>query len=120
VNADAVSQEEMEDCCDRKYIKWLNFQKDIKSVLDQCHIMALPSYYREGVPKSLFDACAVDRPIVTTLSIGCKDVMDGGVNGFLIPVKDCEAWAEKMRILIEKELPKMCRHGRLLRVFQHV
>lgn len=102
---DAVSREELESRCDGKYIKWLDFQKDIKTVLEQCHIMAFPSYYREGVPKSLIDACAVGRPIVTTNSIGCKDVVDDGVNGFLIPIKDSDALAEKLRILIEdKEL----------------
>ena len=101
VNTDAVSKEELESRCDGKYIKWLDFQKDIKSILEQCHIMVFPSYYREGVPKSLIDACAVGRPIVTTNSIGCKDVVDDGVNGFLIPVKDSEALAQKLRILIE-------------------
>ena len=101
VNTDAVSKEELESRCDGKYIKWLDFQKDIKSILEQCHIMVFPSYYREGVPKSLIDACAVGRPIVTTNSIGCKDVVDDGVNGFLIPVKDSEALARKLRILIE-------------------
>ena len=67
--------------------------------------MAFPSYYREGVPKSLIDACAIGRPIVTTYSIGCKDVVDDGINGFLIPVRDSKALAQKLRILIEnKEL----------------
>lgn len=104
-NADAVSREELESRCDGQYIKWLDFQKDIKSILEQCHIMAFPSYYREGVPKSLIDACAIGRPIVTTNSIGCKDVVDDGVNGFLVPVKDSEALARKLRLLIDdKEL----------------
>lgn len=102
-NADAVPREVLETRCDGRYIKWLDFQKDIKSVLGQCHIMAFPSYYREGVPKSLIDACAVGRPIVTTNSIGCKDVVDEGVNGFLIPVKNSEALAEKLRILLENK-----------------
>lgn len=100
-NADAVPKEELEGRCDGKFIKWLDFQKDMKSILEQCHIMAFPSYYREGVPKSLIDACAIGRPIVTTNSVGCKDVVDDGVNGFLIPVKDSESLAEKLRILIE-------------------
>ena len=105
VNTDAVSQEELESRCDGKYIKWLDFQKDIQHILEQCHIMAFPSYYREGVPKSLIDACAIGRPIITTNSIGCKDVVDDGVNGFLIPVRDSDALAQKLRILIEnKEL----------------
>jgi glycosyltransferase involved in cell wall biosynthesis len=103
VNADAVPQEELETRCDGKYIQWLNFQKNMRSILEQCHIMAFPSYYREGVPKSLIDACAIGLPIVTTNSIGCKDVVDDGVNGFLIPVKDSEALAGKLRILIENK-----------------
>lgn len=100
-NADAISKEELESRCDGKYIQWLNFQKDIKGVLERSHIMAFPSFYREGVPKSLIDACAVGRPIVTTNSIGCKDVVDDGVNGFLIPIKNSAALAERLRILIE-------------------
>lgn len=100
-NADALSKEELESLCDGKYIKWLDFQKDIKTILGQCHIMAFPSYYREGVPKSLIDACAIGRPIITTNSIGCKDVVDDGVNGFKVPVRDSEALAQKLRILIE-------------------
>lgn len=101
VNADAVPQKELEARCDGRYIKWLDFQKDMKSVLEQSHIMAFPSYYREGVPKSLIDACAIGRPIVTTKSVGCKDVVDDGVNGFLVPIKDSDALAEKLQILIE-------------------
>lgn len=98
-NADAISKEELESCCDGRYIKWLGFQKDMKSVLERCHIVAFPSYYREGVPKSLIDSCAVGRPIITTNSIGCKDVVDDGVNGFLIPIKDSKALAARLRDL---------------------
>jgi glycosyltransferase involved in cell wall biosynthesis len=100
-NSDAVSKEELLARCDGKYIKWLDFQNDMRSVLERSHIMAFPSYYREGVPKSLIDACAVGRPIVTTNSVGCKDVVDDGVDGFLVPIKDSKALAEKLRILIE-------------------
>ena len=100
-NADAISKNELEARCDGKYIQWMDFQEDMESVLEHSHIMAFPSYYREGVPKSLIDACAVGRPIVTTSSIGCKDVVDDGVNGFLIPIKDSEALARKLHILIE-------------------
>ena len=46
--------------------------------------MAFPSYYREGVPKSLIEASAIGRPIVTCDSTGCRDVVDNGVNGFLV------------------------------------
>ena len=100
-NEDAISKEELEALCDGKYIKWLGFCKDMKSILEQSHIIAFPSYYREGVPKSLIDACAIGRPIVTTNSIGCKDVVDDGVNGFLVPIKNSVVLAEMLRILFE-------------------
>ena len=62
--------------------------------------MVLPSYYREGVPRSLIEACAIGRPIVTTLSIGCKDTVDDGKNGFLIMPKDAKSLADKLITLI--------------------
>ena len=69
------------------------------------HIMAFPSYYREGVPLSLIEACAAGRPIVTCDSIGCRDTVDDGVNGFLIPPRDSDALAEKLRVLfLDKSL----------------
>ena len=99
-NPKAMKKEELEQLCDGRYIQWLGHRNDIKELLQQCHIVAFPSYYREGVPKSLIEACASGRPIVTCNSIGCKDTVDDGVNGFLIPVKDSEALAEKLKILI--------------------
>jgi glycosyltransferase involved in cell wall biosynthesis len=104
-NEDAISKEELESRCDGKYIKWLGFCDNMRSILEQSHIIAFPSYYREGVPKSLIDACAVGRPVVTTNSIGCKDVVDDGINGYLVPIKDSVALANKLRLLIkDKEL----------------
>ncbi len=100
-NPKAMKKEEVEALCDGKYIQWLGHRDDVKELLKQCHIVAFPSYYREGVPKSLIEATAIGRPIVTCNSIGCKDVVEDGVNGFLIPVKDSDALAEKLRLLIE-------------------
>jgi glycosyltransferase involved in cell wall biosynthesis len=100
-NPKAMKKEELEQLCDGQYIQWLGHRNDVKELLQKCHIVAFPSYYREGVPKSLIEACAIGRPIVTCNSIGCKDVVDDGVNGFLIPIKDSDALAEKLRVLIE-------------------
>ena len=104
-NPKAIKQAELEKLCDGKYIKWLGYRDDVKQLLVQSHIMAFPSYYREGVPKSLIEACAIGRPIVTTNSIGCKDTVDDGVNGYLIPIKDSIALAGRIKQLIDnKEL----------------
>ena len=100
-NPNALSEEELRSHCDGNYIQWLGLRKDVKELLQQASIVAFPSYYREGVPKSLIEACATGRPIVTTNSIGCKDTVEDGVNGFLIPIKDSHALAEKLRVLID-------------------
>ena len=97
----AITKEQLEAVCDGKYIKWLGYRTDVKELLQSSHIVAFPSYYMEGLPKSLIEATAIGRPIITTNSIGCKDTVDDGVNGFLIPTKDVDALTEKLRILID-------------------
>ncbi len=100
-NPKALKEEELRQLCDGKYIQWLGFRKDIHELLIASHIMAFPSYYREGVPKSLIEACAIGRPIITTDSIGCRDTVDDGYNGFIVPVKDVAALTQKLTLLIE-------------------
>ena len=97
----AVTKEQLDAVCDGKYIKWLGYRTDVKELLQQSHIVAFPSYYMEGLPKSLIEAAAIGRPIITTQSIGCKDTVDDGVNGYLIPAKDVDALTETLRRLID-------------------
>lgn len=97
----AITKEQLDNTCDGKYIKWLGYRTDVKELLQQSHIVAFPSYYMEGLPKSLIEACAIGRPIITTKSIGCKDTVDDGVNGYLIPPKDVDALTEKLKMLID-------------------
>lgn len=100
-NPTALKKDQIESLCDGQYIKWLGFQKDIYSILRQCHIMAFPSFYMEGLPKSIIDAEATGLPVITTDWVGCRDTVEDGVNGFLIPVKDSEVLAQKLKILID-------------------
>lgn len=97
----AITKEQLDKVCDGKYIKWLGYRTDVKELLQQSHIVAFPSYYMEGLPKSMIEACAIGRPIITTQSIGCKDTVDDCVNGYLIPPKDVDALASKLRVLID-------------------
>jgi glycosyltransferase involved in cell wall biosynthesis len=113
-NPEGIKKEELEAYCDGVYLQWLGFRRDVRDLLMASHIMAFPSYYREGVPLSLIEACAAGRPIVTCDSIGCRDTVDDGVNGFLIPPRDSDALAEKLRVLfLDKSLREaMGRKGR--------
>jgi len=85
---------------DWKNVKYLGFRSDIKELIEKADIIVLPSY-REGVPRTLIEAASMSKPIVTTNAPGCKEVVEDGVNGFLVPVKDYKSLAEKIEILID-------------------
>lgn len=98
---DAITKEEINAACDGHFIQWLGRREDVGELLKLSHIFAFPSYYMEGLPKSLLEACAVGRPIVTTDNVGCRDVVKDSMNGYLVPVKDSAALAEKIKVLID-------------------
>lgn len=110
INLAGISEDKLKTMIDGEYIQWIGFQSDIISVLENCDIVVLPSY-REGLPKSLIEACAVGRPIITTDTHGCRECVLDEFNGYLVPVRDVEYLAERMEILI-KDPAKRDRMGR--------
>jgi N,N'-diacetylbacillosaminyl-diphospho-undecaprenol alpha-1,3-N-acetylgalactosaminyltransferase len=72
---------------------WITFREDIRELLSLSHVVVLPSYYGEGVPRVLLEALAMARPIVTTDHVGCRETVDEGKNGFLVPTRDPVALA---------------------------
>ena len=85
-------------------VEWWGWQEDMAKVYHQAHIVCLPSY-REGVPKTLIEAAASGRPIVTTDTYGCREVVQNGKNGLLVPVRSVCELADALQVLIEnKEL----------------
>lgn len=96
----AITREQLERVCDNTYIQWLGYRTDVLDLLKQCHIVAFPSYYMEGLPKSLIEANAIGRPIITSRSVGCKDTVIDGYNGFLIEPKNVKSLTEKLDILL--------------------
>lgn len=98
-NMECVSENYLRHIEVENYIKWYGHQKDIKSFYKNADIVVLPSY-REGVPTSLIEACAIGRPIVTTNAIGCKECVDEGLNGYKVPVKSVQELAEALEKLI--------------------
>ena len=96
----AITKEQLDAVCDGKYIQWLGYRTDVKELLQSSHIVAFPSYYMEGLPKSLIEADAIGRPVITCNSVGCKEAVIDGHNGYLIPTKDVDALVEKLDILL--------------------
>ena len=94
-----IKEEQLRLLCDQTYIEWQGHRKDVRQVYEESDITCLPSY-REGLPKSLVEAMAVGRPIITTDAIGCKECVVDGVNGYLVPVKNSILLAERIERLI--------------------
>ena len=82
------------------YLEWIGYQNDMINLYKESDIVVLPSY-REGMPKSLIEACAIGRPIITTYAVGCKECVDEGINGFKVPVKSVKELASAIKKLID-------------------
>ncbi len=88
----------------RKYedvVTYLGSSKDVRQHLRQCHVYVLPSY-GEGMPRTVLEALATGRPIITTRTRGCRETVLEGVNGFLVPIRDAESLAAAMRNFLDK------------------
>ena len=106
-NPESLRNDELDALEAEGVIEVLGHVDNIPALLANTDIMVLPSYYGEGVPRSLIEAAACGLPIVTTDSYGCREVVTNGVNGFLIPVRNSAALAEAIQRLHEN--PEMRR-----------
>src|SRR5262249_12301663 len=84
-----------------RYVEWPGWQLDMPALIAQSHIVCLPSYYGEGVPRILLEAAASGRPIIGTDTPGCREIVRHGHNGLLVPAGDGEALAGAIAQLIE-------------------
>jgi glycosyltransferase involved in cell wall biosynthesis len=99
-NPSALKEEELEKIRDEGIVQILGYQKNIAKIYSGSHIVCLPSY-REGLPKSLMEAAAASRAVVTTDVPGCKDAIIPNKSGLLVPVKDSKKLANTLQLLIE-------------------
>lgn len=97
-----------------EYVKWIGYQKDMFDVYNDCHIVILPSY-REGMPKTLIEGCAMGRAIITTDAIGCRECVDDEVNGLIVPVKDSKSLAIAIERLVN-DPEKIIEMGKASRI----
>lgn len=95
-NPTSISKTELENWVAGGYIEYLGFTDDVRPYLAEADIVVLPSYYREGVPRCLLEAMSMQKPILTTDSVGCRETVDEGENGLLIVPKNAEALAAAM------------------------
>jgi glycosyltransferase involved in cell wall biosynthesis len=99
-NPSGISAAEIEQWNDT--IEYLGKLDDVRAVIRDCSVYVLPSYYGEGIPRTILEAMSMGRAIITTDMPGCRETTIDGENGFLIPPKDPQALANAMRRFIEQ------------------
>lgn len=82
-------------------IEFLGALDDVRPALADCSVYVLPSYYREGTPRTVLEAMSMGRPIITTDSPGCRETVENDVNGYLIPVRDIQSLILSMESFIK-------------------
>lgn len=97
----SLKEEELESLVKTNIIEYPGHVSNVSEWIENSSVFVLPSYYREGVPRSTQEAMAIGRAVITTDVPGCRETVVDGVNGFLVPKWDPEALAEKMIYFIE-------------------
>ena len=103
-NPTSFSDEEVTAWVHEGAVEWWGHRTDMPQVLAAARMAVLPSYYGEGLPKVLIEAAACGRVVVTTDHPGCRDAIDPGVTGVLVPVRNAVALANAMETLINDPL----------------
>ncbi|SHO45694.1 glycosyltransferase family 4 protein [Anaerocolumna xylanovorans] len=99
---DAILEEELISYLEDGAVTYCGYADDVRPYLKKCSVFVLPSYH-EGNGRSIVEAMAAGRAIVTTNAPGCKETVIEGYNGFLVPVGDSPSLAEKIDLLLQKK-----------------
>ena len=95
---DAISLEEVNSWSG--YVNYNGSTNNVRQYIEKCHVYVLPSYH-EGLPRSSLEAMSMGRPVLTTNAVGCKETVEEGVNGFMVPIGSIKKLAERMIWFIE-------------------
>lgn len=99
-NPGGILESELRRLCASSHTTYLGATDAVRDFIGRADCIVLPSYYNEGVPRSLLEAAAMGKPIITTNWPGCRDVVDDGVNGYLCRIRDEEDLARAMKAMI--------------------
>lgn len=108
-NPSAISIQTLKKWEAQGLVKCLGSVEDVLPILRQVDCVTLPSYYREGVPRVLLEACSMGLPIITTDSVGCREAIDDGVTGLMCQPRDADDLARCMRQMVN--MPESERHA---------
>jgi glycosyltransferase involved in cell wall biosynthesis len=105
-NPTSLSPQSVRQICNRWDIEYWGWREDMPETLREVHVVVLPSW-REGFPRVLQEAAAMGIPAISTDVPGCRDAIQHGVNGLLVPVRNPAAIADAMDCLIEDEATRL-------------
>lgn len=110
-NPSAVSKAQMNAWVDEGVVNYLGTSDNVEAEIAQVDCMVLPSYYREGVPKSLLEAGAMGKPIVTTDNVGCRETVDDGFNGFICEPRSIKSLTDALDKIITMSHSERLKFG---------
>ena len=99
LNATVISEQTLRGWIGAGLVSYLGSTDSVENVIPNCDCVVLPSY-REGLPRSLLEAGAMEKPVIAADVPGCSDVVDDGINGFLCKVKNSQDLADKITLMI--------------------
>lgn len=112
-NPTSLQPEELKQFIDNGTVEYFGEQPDVLPYIAQSSVYVLPSY-REGTPKTVLESMACQRAVITTDVPGCRETVDDGVNGMLVPAKDVNSLVSAMQSMIDNpdEVARMAKNGR--------
>jgi len=115
-NPASVPQETIDEWKAQGDVEVLGHCEDMQALIEKADLVALPTYYGEGVPRILIEAAASGKPLVATDMPGCREIVLGKFNGLLVPPRDSHALAHAIREILPDDIrrARMGKHSRQL------
>lgn len=101
-NPGGISQKEVDELHSSGLVNYLGTTDDVRPYIEAADVFVLPTYYNEGLPRTIQEAMAMKKPIITTDHPGCRETVEEGRNGFLIPTRDAQSLADAMERFIKE------------------
>lgn len=113
-NSRSISKEVIESHVESGAVKYFGELSDVRPVLRDADVVCLPSY-REGMPRVVLEAFAMGKPAICADVVGCREVVEHGINGFLVPMKQPESLVDAYQTILNMEQQPFARMKRACR-----
>lgn len=101
-NPCSITRQELDRWVEDGVIRYLGQLSDVRAAFATSSVFVLPTFYREGVPRTILEALSMGRPVITTDTPGCRETVIEGENGYLVPARDADELTRAMRSFLER------------------